>query len=710
VLPLQLKLLELTYNNNGTLGNGTAAATPNWTTAGKSGGAYVYDGVDDLINYGDGASITNMSQFTLEAWIKPEDNGYIISKRGPGCTQVWRLAVDSSQFAFFRTTSTGQISRRSPTTNVNFGNWHHIILTWNGSLNYESLKFYVNGTETNYASNTSGTGSFGSTIGCDLVVGNREDGTVPFNGTIDEIRIYNRTLSPEQILANYNNGIPRYNVTVSNETAGPGENWTVCVTPNNATVDGTTLCSNNLTIQNSAPTHTTPIINATTVNNLTTDNLTAYNQTTNDLDGDTVNNMFDWRLNGTSIAVLNMNFDVNDSAGSGKTRDYSTFQNNGTTSGSPIWNSGIGRDETGAYKLDGTNADIVVDSVLNELNVSNPWTVTGSFNISGEASDDQTIFSFNDVSDSEQITIQFKNESGENNIKISSNGKTPGTGSVISIGRWYDFAFTWNGTDFSAYLDGVLDYSVTPSSAITWGLIDGARIGSTVWTGSKTEFFNGTIDNIKVYNRTLSSDQILALHNNLTNTIVSNETGNPGENWKVCITPNDATVDGTTRCSNDLVILTNNSAPTHTTPILNATTVNNLTTDNLTAYNQTTNDIDGDTVNNMYDWRVNGTSIAVLNMNFDVNNSGGTNITKDYSTYGNNGTVGNNNATRMPFWNATGGFDGGGAYQFDGVDDYINLSNTSSLVNLGPYTITVWVKPTNAAFDYILSSRGGHGV
>ena len=54
-------------------------------------------------------------------------------------------------------------------------------------------------------------------------------------------------------------------------------------------------------------------------------------------------------------------------------------------------------------------------------------------------------------------------------------------------------------------------------------------------------------------------------------------------------------------------------------------------------------------------------SIAVLNMPFE--NDGTDSGLKDYSGYGNDGTE-----TGSVVWNSTGGFDGFGAYEFDGVD------------------------------------------
>jgi len=94
---------------------------------------------------------------------------------------------------------------------------------------------------------------------------------------------------------------------------------------------------------------------------------------------------------------------------------------------------------------------------------------------------------------------------------------------------------------------------------------------------------------------------------------------------------------------------------------LNSTLGTNFTNENLTSYVNPLNT----SQKYIYNWKKDSSSIAVLNMPFE----GGSNstFTKDYSDNSNNGNV--SGAT----YNATGGYDGNGAYEFDGVDDYVEL-------------------------------------
>ena len=134
--------------------------------------------------------------------------------------------------------------------------------------------------------------------------------------------------------------------------------------------------------------------------------------------------------------------------------------------------------------------------------------------------------------------------------------------------------------------------------------------------------------------------------------------------------------------------------PTHTTPILNSTGTN-FTTHNLTVFNQTTSDPEGDNVKNIYNWYQNGTSIPVLNMPFE----GEANLTnvRDYSSYGNNGT--NFSATFF----STGGHDNFGYFLFDGDGDYVDLPGAESDLSFtGPGLLSFWVKTENDSCGNVL--------
>jgi len=93
---------------------------------------------------------------------------------------------------------------------VNDNQWHHIVFTWTGDTSTDGAKIYIDGQLT--ASGTSEADDTGVRDGNDLI--GKLDGAWGgddlffFHGIIDEVRIYNRALSPEEIRYHYNRGRP----------------------------------------------------------------------------------------------------------------------------------------------------------------------------------------------------------------------------------------------------------------------------------------------------------------------------------------------------------------------------------------------------------------------------------------------------------------------------------------------------------------------
>ncbi|MCM2325578.1 MAG: LamG domain-containing protein, partial [Candidatus Woesearchaeota archaeon] len=101
--------------------------------------------------------------------------------------------------------------------------------------------------------------------------GASDTGASPFNGTIDEVKIYNYTLSAGQIYQNYKAGLNNKTASVITlESTALGEQWFCSVTPNDGYSDGQTKNSTSVTISasNTAPTKvnlSTPTAGNTTI-------------------------------------------------------------------------------------------------------------------------------------------------------------------------------------------------------------------------------------------------------------------------------------------------------------------------------------------------------------------------------------------------------------------------------------------------------------
>ena len=250
------------YQNNGTLGNGSLAKVPVWIDNGISGGAYIFDGSSDEIAVSADNSLNLSKDLSIEVWIKPRavtgidyvldkgDEGAVFGNEGHNYALYVYSLTNKAYFVMHPTMNFPPGSRLgvSTTTNITPNRWYHIVATFSNTT--RNMSIYVNGTLENVVNTTLATGPpiypYALRIGKDSP--SAISGTGWFNGTIDEVRIYNRTLTAGQVLANYNSGSPNYR-TISSQETQINETWRACLTPNDAIDDGQTKCSNNVTIK-----------------------------------------------------------------------------------------------------------------------------------------------------------------------------------------------------------------------------------------------------------------------------------------------------------------------------------------------------------------------------------------------------------------------------------------------------------------------------
>jgi len=206
-----------TYGNNGTLKNmnhGIDNCTGNcsgWTTSGKFGSALQFDGVDDYVDFGTDSSLSMTRAITMETWVFPTINVTfrpriirfgVSESNNQGSHLAFGGGTGNDSFEFYVGNGSVRKYARSLQT---LNSWSHIIGTFDGN----NVKLYVNGVNTDsdsfgYQTNISYNNS-NHYVGIYSNTGTKS----PFNGTIDEVRIYNRALSEEEINASYNAGVYR---------------------------------------------------------------------------------------------------------------------------------------------------------------------------------------------------------------------------------------------------------------------------------------------------------------------------------------------------------------------------------------------------------------------------------------------------------------------------------------------------------------------
>ncbi len=190
--------VDATGNGN----NGTVAGAT-WTTNGEVNGCLSFNGASNYVQI----SNTIGNDFSIVFWVKTTQTAGtgkwfqgagLVDGDSPGTANDFGTALSGGKFAFgVGNPDTTLVS----TSSINDGAWHECVATRmqsNGALN-----LYVDGTL-----QAAGTGNTNSlTTSAYLRFGQILSGGGFFNGSLDEIKIYNRALGNNEVSALFYNGV-----------------------------------------------------------------------------------------------------------------------------------------------------------------------------------------------------------------------------------------------------------------------------------------------------------------------------------------------------------------------------------------------------------------------------------------------------------------------------------------------------------------------
>lgn len=151
-----------------------------------------FDGDGDYVDIGDTAPLRIAGNRTVSAWIQvpPEGDCRVIA----GKTGEYQLYIGcggvQDQIVFQVHDDTGGYTRVVG-PNVSDGDWHHVV----GRYESGEVGVWVDGAQEGAASMTESP----TTDSAPFRIGARDDGTMPYNGTIDEVRLYNQSLHTARI-------------------------------------------------------------------------------------------------------------------------------------------------------------------------------------------------------------------------------------------------------------------------------------------------------------------------------------------------------------------------------------------------------------------------------------------------------------------------------------------------------------------------------
>jgi hypothetical protein len=432
-------------SGNGNHGKMTGfTSTSSATVLGKLGQGLQFDGSDDYVNGGDIATIDDATSLSGCAWVKPDaltaDNTIIskISGVSDGFW-FWRDDVGSVSgrtdiFAIYVAESTGTgAARIESVVNASKLNiWTHVCFTYVDNTAINGLHLYINGVE-DANSPVSTADLIGINAGTNIFnIGALSSGASTFSGSVDDVRVYSRVLSPSEIELLYNQSATKFASTPTKPTgtglsAGLVGHWTF---------DGKDL------IQNVA-----------------------------DRSGNGNHGMMSGFTSTSSATVLGKLGQALNFAGT----DDQVLANQSSITSYPftlaIW--------------------------------AKPSSLAGQYAALSYASDASNVIYYTIGTNGDKTYLFVRSSISEEDYAYGSR--------VLNVGEWVSIVGVFNSaTDKRIYVNGQQDSLLSTSISFAQGNKIG--IGFTP-RSSPYGWFNGTLDDARIYNRTLSATEIEQLYN-----------------------------------------------------------------------------------------------------------------------------------------------------------------------------------------------------
>ena len=165
--------------------------------------------------------------------------------------------------------------------------------------------------------------------------------------------------------------------------------------------------------------------------------------------------------------------------------------------------SGLAEDRHSLYSMDfdGTGQKIEAST----LSITGDWSI--SMWVNTDTTSYQTALQLSSqATTGTQDSIIFVRNTYESNEWGFYDGSTTLLGSVLDTNRWYNLVLTKNGTTYTIFLNGTQEGQSTKLNINITDLLIGRRS----YNGF---YFNGEIDEVAIWNRTLSASEITTIYN-----------------------------------------------------------------------------------------------------------------------------------------------------------------------------------------------------
>jgi hypothetical protein len=478
-------------------GNGHAGLISGATwTAGRYGGALSFNGTNASVDLG-GLGTFYQTGFTLEAWVQKQTAGRndvaVVGSWNPnanGGPMVW---VDHLATRYHLTLNNGISNYLDSGQNPTAGVWQHIAATFDGT----TARFFIDGVEVASRAVSLSVGSSNSwRIGA---YGASPTGF--FDGLIDDVRVYNRALNTTEIQTDMNTPVA---VANAGAPTTPGSFAVTARTKTSLSVEWTPS-TDDVGVSGYKLYLDGTQVDTTTGTSFTYSGLScsmSYRLEVEAFDGDANASKRAKQAASTTLCnppvglVAAYSFDQ----GAGGVLDDASGNGHAGLISGATWTAGR---YGGALSFNGTNASVDLGGlgtfyqtgftleawVQKQTAGRNDVAVVGSWNPNANGG---PMVWVDHLATRYHLTLN----NGISNYLDS--GQNP------TAGVWQHIAATFDGTTARFFIDGVEVASRAVSLSV--GSSNSWRIGA--YGASPTGFFDGLIDDVRVYNRALNTTEI----------------------------------------------------------------------------------------------------------------------------------------------------------------------------------------------------------
>ncbi len=397
-------LATLGSGRNGTLTSMTTSGPSSaWSINGRSGKALQFDGADDVVTISNSTNLTPYNQSrSVSLWFMAKELGVQQGLMTTGDvamedSPLWLIALKSNNVI-----SVYQADYNDGKTVIERNKWYHLVYTYD--VFNKTLKLYLNG-QLEYI----GINEPYNNDSANIFIGGGWDSY--FQGSIDEVKIYNYPLTVDEIRQNYNVG--------------------------------------------------QQIILSRSATDNQTDGLLAW-----------------WKMDG----------DLTDASGNGNT---------GSATGATVTSSAkFGQ----AYAIGGGTNYISAPTSDSLDSYTDKLTVSGWYYFNTLPNPQSWLFDKGN-----NYYLRVSSVGGFTNYLVGINNEDYWSteAGLVTTGRWYYVVFTYDGQERKLYIDGQLKASRKDTGNVNTG--GTFNIGN---RNSHLEPMDGQVDDIKIYNRALSADEI----------------------------------------------------------------------------------------------------------------------------------------------------------------------------------------------------------